>query len=231
MSVLGSAPSRVGRPAFLAAAMARALLPVRCSTDGGRPDEGDAGLGARLGEVGVLGEEAVAGVDRVGAGLDGGPHDPLGVEVGADRVALLADPVGLVGLEDVLGLAVLVGEDGDRLGAELGGGAERADRDLTSVRDEDLAEHLTSRGSAPGGGGAGWGDGQRASDPSEVPTRETARPRCGRPAQRYAALAARRVPVPAARHTGSCRGRGQLAAVNRCRRCRGCSSSSTRATA
>jgi hypothetical protein len=118
-----------------------------------RADEGDPGAGALLGEVGVLRQEAVAGVDRVGAGLDGRAHDRRGIEVGPDRVPLLADPVGLVGLEDVLGLAVLVGKDGDRLGAELGGCTERADRDLTTVRDEDLAEHLTSRESAPGDGG------------------------------------------------------------------------------
>ena len=104
-------------------------------------DEGDAVRGALLGEQRVLGQEAVAGVDRVGAALDGDPHDVLVVEVGPDRVSLLADLVGLVGLESVLGVAVLVREDGDRLGAELGGGAERADGDLTSVGDEDLAEH------------------------------------------------------------------------------------------
>ena len=173
-----------------------------------RADEGDAGLGALLGQVGVLGQEAVAGVDRVGTGLDGGPHDPLGVEVGPDRVPLLADPVGLVGLEDVLGLAVLVGEDGDRLGAELGGGTERADGDLTTVRDEDLAEHLTSRGSAPRGGGAGGGTGSVPPILVRVPTRETARPRCGPPSRRYAAPAGLRTSTagaPAGPHRLRCR--------------------------
>ncbi len=147
---------------------------------GGRTDERDAGVGAGLGEVRVLGQEAVAGVDRVGARLDGRPHDALGIEIGADRVALLADPVGLVGLEDVLGLAVLVGKDGDRLGAELGGRTERADGDLPTVRDEDLAEHLNLQGIGTWMAGP-VGDGQRATDPSEVPTCETLRPRCGRP--------------------------------------------------
>ena len=109
-------------------------------------DEGDAVARALLGELGVLGEEAVARVDRVDVGLAGHPHDLLGVEVGTDRVALLADLVGLVGLEPVLAVAVLVREDGDRLRAQLGGGPEGPDGDLTTVGDEDLG-YLTSHGS------------------------------------------------------------------------------------
>ena len=65
MSVLGSALRSVGSPAFLAAAMARALLPVRCRTPGGGPTKVRV-RGALLGEVRVLRQEAVAGVDRVG---------------------------------------------------------------------------------------------------------------------------------------------------------------------
>ena len=108
------ADASVGTPAALAAAIARALLPVSVEHVGGRADEGDAGVGAGLGERGVLRQEAVAGVDRVGAGLHGDRDDRLGVEVGAHRVAALADLVGLVGLQPVLGPAVLVGEDRDR---------------------------------------------------------------------------------------------------------------------
>ncbi len=118
-------------------------------------DEGDPLALAGLGEQRVLGEEAVAGIDRVGARLDGLGHDRLVVEVGPHGVAGLADLVGLVGLEAVLGLAVLVREDGDGAGAELGRGAEGADGDLTSVGDEDLAEHQTSRVAACGRGGLG----------------------------------------------------------------------------
>ena len=108
---------------------------------GGRADEGDAGVGAGLGELRVLREEAVARVDRVGAGLHRGRDDRLRVEVGAHRVAALADLVGLVGLQPVLGAPVLVGEDGDRLGAELVGGPERTDGDLAAVGDQHLGEH------------------------------------------------------------------------------------------
>ena len=141
-------------------------------------DEGDAVGLARLGEQRVLGEEAVAGVDRVGAALDGHPHDVLVVEVGPDRVALLADLVGLVGLEPVLGPAVLVREDGDRPRAELGGRPERPDGDLATVGDEDLGEH---GGDLPVGVGTSPGGGAGFVQPSDVGTRlARACPPCGR---------------------------------------------------
>ena len=74
----------------------------------GRPDEGDAGVRARLGQRRVLAQEAVAGVDRVRPGPHRHRDDRVGVEVGPHRVAALADLVGLVRLEPVLGPAVLV---------------------------------------------------------------------------------------------------------------------------
>jgi hypothetical protein len=108
---------------------------------GGRADERDARGVARPRQVGVLAQEAVAGVDGVGAGLAGRADDLVDVEIGADGVAALPDHVGLVGFDPVDRVAVLVGEDGDRLGSELVGGTEGADRDLTTVGDEDLGEH------------------------------------------------------------------------------------------
>ena len=51
---------------------------------GARADEDEAGGVDGLGEVGVLGQEAIAGVDRVGAGLLRGPDVLLRVEVAAD---------------------------------------------------------------------------------------------------------------------------------------------------
>ena len=67
----------------------------------GRADERDAGLGGRLCELGVLGEEAVAGVDGVGAGLLRDADDLADVEVGTNRMPRLADLVRLVGLQPV----------------------------------------------------------------------------------------------------------------------------------
>ena len=110
MSSDGSDDSSTGTPAALAAATAVALLPAISSTSAGRPDEGDAGVGAGLRQLRVLGQESVAGVDRVGAGGQRGPDDLVDVQVGADRMAALADLVGLVGLLPVHGVAVLVGK-------------------------------------------------------------------------------------------------------------------------
>src|SRR5262249_17040978 len=59
-------------------------------------DEGNPGSGTGASEPGVLGEEAVPGVNGVGADLLREPDDPGDVEVSADRLARLADRVGFV---------------------------------------------------------------------------------------------------------------------------------------
>lgn len=68
---------------------------------GAGSDEGDAGLLAGPRELGVLRQEAVAGVDGVGAGLAGGADDLVDGEVGPHGMARFADLVGLVGFESV----------------------------------------------------------------------------------------------------------------------------------
>ncbi len=113
----------------------------------GRTDERDAGGLARLGEVGVLRQEAVAGIDRVDAGLDRDVDDGLRIEIGAYGVADLADLVGLVGTYAVLRTAILDREDRDGVGSQLMGSAKRADRDLTAICHKDLLEHGPSQGS------------------------------------------------------------------------------------
>ena len=106
-----------------------------------RADERDPGGHARLRQCRVLRQEAVAGVDRLGTGMHGGLDDGLRVEVGTDGVAPLADLVGLVGLQPVLGPAVLVRKHGHGLGAELVRRPERPDRDLAPVGHQHLREH------------------------------------------------------------------------------------------
>ena len=105
-----------------------------------RADEDEAGLLDALGEVGVLRQEAVAGVDGFGVGDLGRGDDRRYVEVAqAGRGG--ADAHRLVGEAHVLGVGVGLGMDGDGLDAELAAGAQDAQGDLAAVGNEDLLEH------------------------------------------------------------------------------------------
>ena len=57
-----------------------------------RPDPREAGVADRGREVRALGEEAVAGVDRIGAAPQSRPHECAGVEVRVDVQALVGAP-------------------------------------------------------------------------------------------------------------------------------------------
>ena len=83
-------------------------------------------------------------MDRVDLVLLGDVDDAVDVEVGADRLARLADLVGLVGLEAVQGEAVFVRVDRDRADAQLVGRAEHADGDLAAIGDQQLANRAMS---------------------------------------------------------------------------------------
>ena len=110
--------------------------------DGGgrRADPHEAGGHDRLGEVGVLGQEAVAGVDGLGPrGFRGGQH-LVGVEVGVAGGSR-ADQHRLVGLAHVQGVGVGFGMDGDGAQAHAAGGAEHAAGDLAAIGDQDGFEH------------------------------------------------------------------------------------------
>ena len=108
-----------------------------------RADERDPLVGADLGEVRILGQEAVARVERVGAGLPRGADQARDVQVAAAR-RRRADLNRLVGEAHDGGLGVGGRVDGDGLDAELAAGARDAQRDLAAVRDQDLLEHLAS---------------------------------------------------------------------------------------
>ena len=116
------------------------LAPHALDDVGRRADERQAGIGARAREVRVLGEEAVAGVDRLRA------RAPRGVEHGVDRQVRLArrrrpDAQRRVGLADVRGDAVGVGVDRDGPQPERARRAQHADRDLAAVCDQHRVEH------------------------------------------------------------------------------------------
>ena len=107
---------------------------------GAGADEGDAGVLAGLGELGVLGEEPVAGVDGVHVPALGQVDDARDVQIGPQGGLALADAVGLVGPGAEQGEGILVGVHGHGAEAQVVTGAEDADGDLSTVCGQDLLE-------------------------------------------------------------------------------------------
>ncbi len=100
-----------------------------------RADERQAGGGHRLGEAGVLRQEAVAGVDGVGAAGPGRGDDAVDRQVAVAR-RRRAQPDGDVGQPDVGRVGVGVGEHRDRAQAHVAAGAQHARGDLAAVGDQ-----------------------------------------------------------------------------------------------
>ena len=107
----------------------------------GRADPDQAGVDDGAGEVGVFGEEAVAGVDRVGAGLGGGVDDLVDRQVRLRR-GLPAEGERLVGHADERGVRVGLCVHGHGRDARVFGRAENANRDFAAVRHQDLGDLL-----------------------------------------------------------------------------------------
>src|SRR5262249_22716007 len=97
---------------------------------------------------GVLREEPVAGVDRLDTLLLGERDDRLDVEVAANRLAGLADLVGLVGFEPVHGEPIFVRIDRDGANAKLVRRSKNSDGDLTAIGHQQLTDlgHCTVPG-------------------------------------------------------------------------------------
>ena len=68
MTLAGSSSASTGTPAAAISRLASILLPIAAIASGGGPIQVSPASMHGRGEVGVLGQEAVAGVDRVGAG-------------------------------------------------------------------------------------------------------------------------------------------------------------------
>ena len=64
-------------------------------------DKGDPCRIAGIDEIGVFRQQAISGMDRIGAGHFGNADDFVNAQIGRDRPQPLANPVGLVGLEPV----------------------------------------------------------------------------------------------------------------------------------
>jgi hypothetical protein len=127
-----------------------------------RADEDDAVLVERVDEPELLGEEAVAGVHGLRAGLLARVHDVVHVQVALARGGRALgttqtsqiwqavrrgkqvpyDADGLVGELDVLAVGVGRAVHRDRLDAHLLAGPHDAAGDLPAVGDEDLLKRL-----------------------------------------------------------------------------------------
>ena len=122
-----------------------ALVAEQLQVRDARSDERDARVRAGARQGGVLGQEAVAGVDRVAAGGHGRRDDRLNVEVG--RHAAGVEPDRLVGDARVQRLGVVLRVHGHAADAEVGRRAGDANRDLAAVGDQQAANgHGTSPG-------------------------------------------------------------------------------------
>ena len=110
---------------------------------GRRTDPGEPGVDDGAGEVGVLRQEAVSRVDRVGTRLPRGCDHEVGAEVGVGgRVA--REAYGVVSLGDVGQPGVRVGVDGHGLDAEPPTGGEDPAGDLAAVGHEQSLDHGVS---------------------------------------------------------------------------------------
>ncbi len=109
-----------------------------------RTDEDEARLRHGAREGGVLGEEAVAWMDRLAAGRLGERDDPRPVEVGGGAPA--AERVRLVGLAQVKRLGVVLRIDRHAFDPQIRGGAGDAHGDLAAIGDEELAEGRVRHG-------------------------------------------------------------------------------------
>ena len=105
-----------------------------------RADEDQAGVHAGLGEIGILGQEAVTGMDCLGAGRLGRGDDGLDVQVALDG-RRRPDAPRLVGLRHVRRSGIGIGVDRHRGDAHAPRRAHDAAGDLAPVGDQDLSEH------------------------------------------------------------------------------------------
>ncbi|MNM30557.1 hypothetical protein D3C81_411190 [compost metagenome] len=129
--------------------LGRALVAHRADRTGGRTDEGDPRRDAGVSEIGVLGEEAVAGMDGLRAGAACSIEDGITAQVALARGGG-ADVDGLVGQAHMACIAVRIGIHRHGGDAEATAGGDDAAGDLAAVGDQDFAEHGNRLGHGTG---------------------------------------------------------------------------------
>ena len=105
-----------------------------------RADELDVGGAADFGEVGVLAEQAVAGMNGVDVGDFSGGDDGGNIEIAVGG-ARRADADGLVGKAHVERIAIGFAVDGDGTDSEFAACVEHAQSNFTAIGNQDLTKH------------------------------------------------------------------------------------------
>ena len=101
-------------------------------------NESDASVSARIHKFGIFGQQAVTGVDRVGADIRRDADHFFDAEVGGDWTEPFTNAVGFVGFETVQAQLVFFRKHGDGFLAHLVGGPHDADGDFTPIGDKDF---------------------------------------------------------------------------------------------
>ena len=116
---------------------------------GGRADPGQPCVDDRLGEIGVLRQEPVAGVDGVGTRVPADRDDLGDVEV-ALSCGSTAQGVGLIGEAHMEGVSVRFCVHGHGRQAGIPTGSDDTDRDFATIGNEDLAHQGSLSGTGVG---------------------------------------------------------------------------------
>ena len=140
LSTTPSLPGTTGTPALPGNAPGLVLVAEPSHRLGSRADEVDLAAAANFVEMGVLGQETVARVDRLHV-ADLRRADHVGdFQIAVGRLGR-ADAIGLVGERQIVGVPVGFAEDRDRLDAQFAAGANHAEGDLSPVGDQDALIH------------------------------------------------------------------------------------------
>ena len=133
---------RARRPPARAAGLV--LVAQQLHRLGRRADEVDLAAAADLVEMGVLGQKAVAGMDRLDvADLRRADH-PVDLQVAVGRLGG-PDAIGLVGQFQIGAAAIRLAEDGHRLDAHLATGADDPQGDFAAIGYQDSLVHRSPR--------------------------------------------------------------------------------------
>ncbi len=144
--VLARVAGQAGHALRLGQRLGPGLAAQRADGGGRRANPGQARIDHGLGKVGVLAEEAIAGVHGIGAGGTGCGQQFVGAQVGVGA-GRSAQRHRLGGLAHMQGVGIGVGVDRDRFDAHAVGGVDDAAGDFAAIGDEDIFHRLCPRGS------------------------------------------------------------------------------------